>query len=309
MKTYRFASNESCGGGVGRGRAGRMAGAFALFSGAALGIGLLMGCGGNVEVSTGGGGAGGGTGGGVGGVGGSGGTGGSVGGTGGVGGSHCDSGPPSGFSMNIVTPEGAVWDCAAFMESQTGTLSFNAAVVKSDLNLLVVDACSPAADCVPFLYTLQFDAPGLGVFAPIGTYVHVEASVDIPWGCYERLMITNIPSWDGMPNPVQPDNQLWLAATDGAVEMFDDAPFKVDKIKLDCGPTTGGCGGDPGKFDLRFTPVDDPGGAVVVTTAETKTMSLIDTPVAAVKNLRSFESGACDDYWNWAYWVQPSGIK
>ncbi len=22
-----------------------------------------------------------------------------------------------------------------------------------------------------------------------------------------------------------------------------------------------------------------------------------------VRNLRSFETGACDDYWNWAWWI------
>ena len=212
--------------------------------------------------------------------------------------------------MTIVTPEGATWDCAKFMESGTGTLSFDAAVLKSGLNTLSLDACSPAADCVPLIYEVTFNSDGLGVDVPVGTYVHVEASVDIPWGCYERLMIKNIPSWDGMPNPVLPNSQLWVAATDGVVSMFEDAPFVVEEVPLDCGPSSGGCGGgvEPGKYDLRFTPVDNPSGGVTVTTAETKTMTVSETYVA-VRNLRSFESGNCDDYWNWAYWVQPTGIK
>ncbi len=285
-----------------------------LFACVALGS---AGCGGNVSLSNGDGGSGGETGGAGGGNGGSqGGAGGSVGGTAGTGGigggPACDTAPAGSFTMSIQTPQGQVWSCDAWDTTQQGDLTFDAAVVKSSLNVVSLDACSPAADCVPLIYEVTFGADGLGVDIPVGALVHVEASVNVPWGCAQRLLITNLPSWDGMPNPVQTNHQLWVAATDGMADMFADAPFVVDRLKLDCpGYPAGGCGGEvePGQYMFRFTPTNNAGPAVIIETGEVKSLSLVDTPVTAAKNLRSFEPGICDDYWNWGYWVMPSGIK
>lgn len=279
---------------------------------AALGSLAISGCGGNVSIGDGGGGSGGDAGGSTGGSGGTTvtttsvttGTGGGIG-----GGPACDVPPPGHFSMEVWTPDNHVWGCAD-QDTQTGTLSFDAAVVKSGGNALSVDACSPAADCLPQIFNLTFDAEGLYVDVPVGAFVHVEVAVDVPWGCSHRLSITALPNWAGEPSPVPAGHTLYLAAADGTVAPPAGAPFIVTPIKLDCPGYPSGCGGgvEPGQYALRFSSIDDPSAGVLVETGELKNISLVET-WAAVKNLRSFESGACDDYWNWAYWVVPGAIK
>lgn len=278
--------------------------------GAALGAAgvvgaLLLGCGGNVEIgsSSGGGGS---T---VTGGGGAGGT--TIVGGGGAGGAgpQCEDFSAGSLAMNIVTPDGAVWDCAAFMESATGDLVVEGAVIKAESGMIELDACGPAADCLPMIYQVKVGAPGLALNVPVGAYVRLQARVYIPWGCEQRIMITNLPVWQGTPNPVASDSRLWMAGSEGSAEVLESAPFWLDKIKLACDEIDDmGCG-QPAHYAMQFTPAGQPDLAILVAPGETKALALPDTPGAVATNLKSYETGYCDDYWNWGYWVAPAPVK
>ncbi len=274
----------------------------------ALALVMLAGCGGSIETSSGSGGGTGGTGGtGGGGAGGTTGTGGE-----GAGGSTsaCEDFSAGSLGMTIATPEGAVWDCAAFMQSATGDLDVEGAVTKADAGSFEIDACGPAADCVPMLYQVNLKAPGLVLAVPVGAFVHLQANVYIPWGCEERIMITNLPVWQGVANPVASEPRLWVAASEGSAATLANAPFQLDKVKVDCASDAEDMGcGKSAHYVMQFAPAGQPDLATQVPPGETKPLALPDTPGAMATNLKSFETGYCDDYWNWGYWVAPAPVK
>lgn len=272
----------------------------------AVALAALAGCGGTVEVTSG---TGGGTGGST--VTGGGGAGGATVGGGGAGGlaPSCQDFSAGSLAMTVVTPEGAVWDCAEFMQSATGDLIVEGAVTKASAGSLEIDACGPAADCLPMLHQVKVSSPGLALTVPVGAFVRLHVNVYIPWGCEERIMITNLPVWQGTPNPVVSEPRLWLAGSEGSASLLESAPFWLDKVKLDCGPVEDAGCGQPAHYVMQFTPAGQPDLAVNVAPGETKSLALPDTPGAVATNLKSYETGYCDDYWNWGYWIAPSAVK
>lgn len=203
------------------------------------------------------------------------------------------------FTMDLAMPNGGTYGCAT---DSAGTIEFEAQVVSGDSNGWTLDTCSPAADCIPQYAKLSVGAPDLFAYLPTGTYVRVRVDVQIPWGCSQMIEIDNISQWDGMPNPVMGGDFLWLAAADGAAQAFDGAPFGIESIPLGCYPNEQpGCGKHE-DYQLRFTDAQNAANAVVVPMGQ---LGYLGTAAEywSIKNLRSFETGMCDDYWNWAYWV------
>ena len=171
----------------------------------------------------------------VGGSGGSGGEGsGGVGGTGGIGGAPVCTETHDELNVELITWEGKSYGCNLGLSN----FEFSAAVVDSPgAGLLVLDSCSPAADCTPFLSKLSISAPGVYLDVPQGTFVKVHIAI-IPFmnGCGQRIQITNLPSWDGEVNPVMGGDVLWFLGVDGSVEAFPDTPVSVTTDALGCFP-------------------------------------------------------------------------
>jgi hypothetical protein len=291
---------------------------------------LLAACGGSVQNSNGTGGhagtgatgAVGGFGGGPGGDGGGptggfgGGPGGDGGGPGGDGG-----GPTGGFggtgglscvqtsdSLNVkVTPAfGDPLECAMDMPLD---YEVSGSVMSSDNNVLTLDTCPPNADCMSNMATtVEVQAAGLGFWAPPGAFVHLHYVLTPQWGgCTAQIAVQNLPSWGGVPNPIYGDDHFYFAGSEGTTEPVPELALAVDTLALGCTNEVG-CGGvAPDMYALSFTSLTSQQPGPVVGMGDTASF-WTGTQLLEVRNLRSFQTGACDAYWNWAWWavdVQP----
>jgi hypothetical protein len=210
------------------------------------------------------------------------------------------------FSMRAALYDGRSFDCSGGTDK--GPVDLKGQVVESTGNSLTIDSCPPNADCMPMRSTFTFDAPDLYLWIPVGAFVSVALDVEMPWGCEQRVLISSLPSWGGVPNPVWSPSTLF-AASDGVAEPLPGAPFAMEKIGLGCiNDPGGGCGGDPpDDYALRFHSTQvpgDPGTVVGMGQVGYWTFTSPAVPESyAIKNLRSYSTGYCDDYWNWSWWV------
>jgi hypothetical protein len=129
------------------------------------------------------------------------------------------------------------------------------------------------------------------------------------FACQMSLEVTSLPSWAGLPNPTRSDATLLLAVVDGGGPNAS-SPYTVDRVLLAC-PQLGNCGRAP-LYAFAFAPKERIGTRVEVRMGETKVVDL--QPPGALgsivaHNLRSYDSCATDDYWNFAYyleWLPPT---
>jgi hypothetical protein len=209
------------------------------------------------------------------------------------------------FTMSLTLPGGTTYGCQG---GTTGEVVLEGAVVDGDSGGWTIDTCSPAADCIPSYAKITASAPELFVYLPIGTYVRVRVDVEQPWGCTQMIQIDNMSSWDGFPNPAWSGDFMWLAGADGTSETFAEAPFSISPIAQGCYPNEPpGCGPHE-DYQLQFSDAVSPAMSVVVPMGQTTFLNGAKE-YWTIRNLRSFESGNCDDYWNWGYWVMPQLLE
>lgn len=209
-----------------------------------------------------------------------------------------------GFKLDFQTQDGTVWGCG-YDISQQGEVAFFAEVLEAWEEGMIINTCSPTSNCFTN-ETLFLSAPGLKLSIPFGTYVQISLSVYKPWGCEHHIVIKNLPQWDGVQNPYFSDERLFLAAGDGSPVPLQGAPFWVETIPLNCYPDM-----PPGctikdDYLLRFFQIDQEGNSVTVPMGSTASWKILIPDGGypyTVRNLRSFETGNCDDYWNWGYYV------
>lgn len=212
------------------------------------------------------------------------------------------------FFMDAYLYDGSYWGC---WEGSGGQLELDGLVMESYPNGLIIDSCPPTMDCAaPMISEFYFDAPGLETWVPVGAFVRVIISVEMPWGCEQRVVVRNQPQWDGVPNPVSMGRELYLAAADGTFATMQGMPFEIGVQGLGCYPGAPGCGGEPtDDYLFEFRSKSDPGADALVLgmgqQAEWKLAGPDGSQYMTVRNLRSYASGMCDDYWNWAYWMTP----
>lgn len=203
------------------------------------------------------------------------------------------------FSMQ--TWDGLSLGCGTGFAEPQGTFTYEGTLQQTADGQLTIDSCSPAADCLPMVSTLRVSAQGLSPYLRTGSYVRVTVYVAQPMGCEQAFTIVNLPEWDGVPNPVTPERRLWLAGADGTTQTLQDSPFGIEELPLGC--HEGGAGDD---YALRFFSAADPGGGLTLGMGQTGYLEAGPGEAWIVRNLRSFESGAPDDFWDWAYWLaQP----
>ncbi len=183
-------------------------------------------------------------------------------------------------------------------------------VTKTSPNTIVVDSCPPDADCIPMLSSISVHANGLALSIPIGRIVSVDYLGPSPIQqtfapCSNQLIIQSVGDWGGAHDPMG-DGYLYVAAVDGSYTAPTGMPFKVALAKIACSTYKQGLGGGPvpaGDYALRFysTP-----SYTNVTVPMGSTDFLVTKPQKLhVHNLRSYQDGGTDSYWNWAYWVAP----
>jgi hypothetical protein len=219
---------------------------------------------------------------------------------GGSGGVACGPRPQDTFDMLLATPFDGSFGCSLFFESETGTYQLQGRVVESTPDGVVVDTCPPNADCEASLNRLSYGALELVNPVPAEAFVEVTVRVDIPMGCSHELMVRNLPSWGGEDNPVYRGDVVWLAGADGIPQAPPGAPFNVTAIPTGCYPNEW--------EDDHVLQLDTP------LSSESRVLAMgqesvwvwdsgVDATYQTVRNLRSFETGAVDDYWNWGYWM------
>lgn len=152
----------------------------------------------------------------------------------------CDVVTHDAIAIALTLPTGDAIACAGGASHTYGEIQVTGRVTGVRPDGFDVDACPPNADCIPEVYAI-----GLGGSAPPfvvhpAALVHVHfAAIDGDDVCSARVVVTNVPAWAGLENPVRGDAALWLAAADGSLATFDDAPFTVEPVSLACGALTG----------------------------------------------------------------------
>jgi hypothetical protein len=220
-------------------------------------------------------------------------------------------------AISYTGPNSVAMDCAAMRGTPGGTppiTTRTAAVVDvvddASGSTVRLDFCSPAADCVPLIGSLRVRAPGFNLGeAPTGLrpgqYVQIRSRATWSWGCTMQVEVSNAPTWDRMPNPVRHDSALLAAAASGEGTTLPGAPFELTRLSVGCRTMGSNCGGGPPElFALSAqghcnTCVTDP-APVTIHQGRTEMVS-INANTYAVRNHRSFNTGACDDYWNYAW--------
>jgi hypothetical protein len=276
----------------------------------ALGALALVACGGNVAISNtstsgGTGGAGGGTT--TGGGGDSGGSGGATGGSGGAGGSANCARTHDGFHYTLTPTGGKSLDCSSAEPGGSQKAHIEGVVTAAGPTDLTIDTCPPNADCNGGIYQLSIQSPGFAMSVAAGTFIQIDVQIDFPWGCSNIIMARNLPKWGGLSSPGGDVPWLIFEASEGANQVLEGSPFSLTTLALGCHPNAEpGCGlEDEYRFDIH---------GISNTSAYQGETTIFDANEGGqvrplqFRNLRSFETGWCDDYWNWAYWVVPAPL-
>ena len=229
-----------------------------------------------------------------------------VGGSGGVGGAPTCKETHDKLTVALSTWQGNSYAC----EQGSSDFEFSAEVVDTPgPGLFVLDSCSPAADCIPFISKLSIAAPGIATDVPKGAYVKVHVAIDLfMGGCTQRVQIMNLPTWDGAPNPIMPGEFIWFLGVEASLNAFADTPVMASPEPLGCYPgEPEGCGLHDDyrwRFQLAGNPADQ---GIAVQMGDSAYWG-VNLPTGfeylSAHNLRSFSSGACDAPLEFAYWLK-----
>jgi hypothetical protein len=208
----------------------------------------------------------------------------------------------SSYSDSTVQGPAHLLACGA----ETGSVSFPAVVTGADGTSLTLSACPDGGGAC---HTLQVivAAQDLSIPLPVGAFVRIDAAVHSTGdGCAQTLMVQNLPSFGGVPNPITAAPILWLAGAEGTLEPLPGASFQVADVQ------DPGCASRPGYGDdaLTFT-LDATGDAAPVELTLPMGASYIvqlgqgGAEAMLVRNLRSFRSATAPPYdmRNFAYWI------
>jgi hypothetical protein len=162
-----------------------------------------------------------------------------------------------------------------------------------------------ASGCGPTNTLISVETPT--PFAlPVGAFVEAEYWIaQAPFACTQLLRISNLPEWNGQPNPVSDVAKTYVIASDGIANPSADIAstgITVTPSRLGCVTDAGpGCITMPAAVDsyaFQFSAAGSP--SLVVGMGQSRSWR-VNGQEMVVRNLRSYESGFCDDYWNWAF--------
>ncbi len=112
----------------------------------------------------------------------------------------------------------------------------------------------------------------------------------------------SLTTWSGLTNPRPAITGLYVAVADSQVSPVG-APYTVVSERLSCtDPWSGGsnCGGSPGAY--RFVFSDGSTEAMRLEMGETRDFAFRGGTLV-VRNLRSYETGYCDDPGQYGHWA------
>ncbi len=207
------------------------------------------------------------------------------------------------IDIGVAYDDGTALGCDVATPGESGFFSLDGAVVDVQQGVISIDTCPPNADCIANIARVRVIADGLWIPVFTGQYVHVDLQVDFPWGCSSAVSIHNLPTWGGSPNPYDSSDRLYVAASEGSTVVLDDR-FTIAPYALGCGDGVNqGCGLAE-DYGLVFQYNAGSGAQLGVLMGETGTFDVTGLgDVYQAKDTKSFETGWCDDYWNWGYWL------
>ena len=224
-------------------------------------------------------------------------------GSGGAGGGCSE--PNDALTIGLVTADGTSYGCSPGFDKGDGDIVLQGQVHMIAPGAAVIDTCPPNADCAPILATFTVTAEDFVLSLPEAAYVELRLHVETQEGCGAKLLVTSLPEWGGVPNPVSPLDPLLLAASDGLDSTFPEAPFGIDKQPVCIMGPAGGAEA----FAFRFFAAGEAPGTGVVVPQGANVIWPYPFPKQGplrIRNLRSFDSGFADDYRDWSYLVVPT---
>jgi hypothetical protein len=150
---------------------------------------------------------------------------------------------------------------------------------------------------------IEVTAPGLDLSGIPRVDVAVKFMFGYFYACQRALEITTrTPPQDA--GTLVPAARLLLAVADGS-GPFADSSYKVDLVPLGC-ESAKGCGSPaPDAYAFDFSETTGNAPRVRVFMGDVAAWQDMGTSFL-IRNLRSFQSTACDDYWNFAYTIVPA---
>jgi hypothetical protein len=241
-------------------------------------------------------------------------------------GPHCSIYTDDHASIRVYPGDGTVWLCnppglvdaggdaaptdvGADVREEDGGTGPNPAAIHvlrgtitgGDATSLVLDTCAGAPGCTPNSTRVELNAPGLDLTTVPRVQVELRFQIKFFYTCQESLEIRALDSVDGSSAAA---GHLLVAVADGA-GPFADSPYDAVKVPLGCSSAKG-CGSQmPDVYAFDFRMASDSSSTLRVYMGETATWK-VSGHSYAVRNLRSFQGSACDDYWNFAYYVVSS---
>ncbi len=221
-------------------------------------------------------------------------------GSGGAGGA-C-SAPGETLEILLTTSDGTTYGCGGEPKEGNIDLVLKGQVHMISPGVMVLDTCPPSANCLPNLVTFTVKAEKFVLSLPEAAYVELHLNVETQEGCGAKVLVTSLPEWGGVPNPIADIGPLLLAASDGYQSTFPEAPFGMDTQSVCIMGPAGGAEA----FAFRFFAAGEaPGTGVLVPQGANVSWSVPfqkHGPLM-IRNLRSFDSGFEDDYWTWSYLI------
>jgi len=164
------------------------------------------------------------------------------------------------------------------------------------IDTCVGDACSPQEAVIHVQTSTPFTLP-------IGAFVQADYRIAQTWACTWFLNITNLPELSGQRNPVSDVAKTYVIASDGAQKptfKIGATDVVVSTNLLGCPTDAGMVCGQQGTYVFEFgasgaTSLTVPMGQSVPWTVSGQNLM--------VRNHRSYSTGWCDDYWNWAFTI------
>ncbi|APR82862.1 Hypothetical protein A7982_08211 [Minicystis rosea] len=189
------------------------------------------------------------------------------------------------------------------------SLHIQGLVLTASTTELTLDTCPPGTACdSDTIYHLTAHSPVFQLPSSTGYFIDIQATVSFTGACVSTLVGRNLPEWNGVLNPKGTGSQLLFVGVDGMATAPVGLPFSVSTKPIGCTPDKTGCGAQPDDHRFRIQTsqkvvnVDQGVIKFFTATEDGEELKLM------FRNLRSFESGVCDDHWNWAYWVKPASI-
>jgi hypothetical protein len=213
--------------------------------------------------------------------------------------------------LEIVLPDGALQSCSAIYARDAGSSRLggrvSGRVTATTADEVSLDTCKAGDGCSPSIYRFRVTAPGLTLSVPVGREVTISWTLSGTWYCYKSIVV-----FDGVVGDTDqvPTAPVWLAVRDGSPSSLRGA-FTLELKELFCNPNPDvkqGCGGNsvaPDDYAFRFMPAS---GGAPLELASGQSGQIAFTTVSGlqhvlIRNIRSFQTRWCDDYWRWAWWA------